>query len=64
MTVADIIAELSKLPGHLPVAGECLAVEVLEGGIAGDETTETREVGAVQFQGRYVALVCDGPWLG
>lgn len=45
MTVAEVIAELSKLPGHLPVA-----VTLREGvpGVAG-----------VRWEGRYVALDLD-----
>lgn len=55
MNVAELIADLAKLPGHLPVA----AVMLVTGGDA-FVTEEARGVTLVEFQGRYIALVCDG----
>lgn len=50
MTVADLIAELTRLPGYLPVAGV----------FVGKHETKRREVVETAFEGRYVALRCDG----
>ncbi len=62
MTVADLIRELSALPAHLPVAGHMSVPEIDETGYATDaEVLEIGGVRGVDFQGRYVAIDCDGP---
>lgn len=62
MTVAEVIAELSKLPGHLPVAST-IYVDIPGEDEEPYEATINREVGEVRYEGRFVALECDGPYL-
>lgn len=58
MTVAQVIAELSKYPAHLPVVGAYTTIWV---GPEEDETeTVQREVAEVVWQGRVVELDCSG----
>lgn len=57
MTVADVIAALSRLPGHLPVATSVVV------GDGADSERITREASDVRWEGRYVALECDGTYL-
>src|SRR4051812_31153981 len=61
VTVAQVIAELMRLPGHLPVMGVMEVPSVDEMGIVHDVATiESATVTEVRFEGRYVALTCDG----
>ncbi len=55
MNVAELVADLQRLPGHLPVAGVMLVA-----GRGSFVTEQAQGVTAAEFQGRYVALVCDG----
>lgn len=49
MTVAELIAELAKMPGHLPVAAVRLG-----------ERYSATGVESASFQGRYAELLLDG----
>ena len=63
MNVTEVIAELQKLPGHLPVrAFNSLIIDSDEGGGFEVHPTEidAQEVTAIHWRGYDVCLDCDG----
>lgn len=60
MTVADLIAELQRLPAHLPVGGDMAVPVADESASMLTYARERATVTRVEWQGRYVNLVCDG----